>query len=542
MNTALFRPALTLAIAGCAVLFAACATSSSTPTPLNPVAPEAMSVDDEIHHRLGRSQSLNPADGAPYRAYQLTLNAGDVLRIAVESSQITPRLTLYGPDGSVVASTNQQNTAQAYATYHGGYQAGYGQTGGYGATAMPQNTSGQISLISETTDDGPHILVVASQNRHDLGTYRITSERLEGSEDLSFPGRITGYLLDGTGRHPQSGAPRNSYPLSLDEAQAIEFRLHSNDFVPLLSVVDSDTDEVLLTQQANGPQQAQVRAELPAGDYEVWTSSGQAGVNGRYTLRLEHTEIVRSEEFLLGERYQGFLGWDREPVTNSYRTGQPLSFEVEETGVIDALLNSPDFDSILVLTDATGQVVHEDHQSGMHMPQHANQYTYSGGQYFNPARIIWPVEPGEYTLWATSTTEQGLGAFTVEAHFEALPESPELTLGSTVKGALTQNSEYHAQRYTQFEYFPLTIDEDQQVTIGVSDVAFDYRLLILDENGEVIDETQYDHSGQLQRSLTVDLEAGTYQVGVTNGGGMTFGTFQLRAQAADNDQAGADEE
>ncbi len=535
----------------------ACATTQGQSSPFSPAHSTPLDLNDEVTDRMGRSNPVNPRDGSPYRSYELNLDYGDVVRIVVESSEITPGITLYGPDGTLVGSTETTQSPRAGTTHsgYGGYDAygglsgfgghGYGHGYGYdsfgydpyssyGATTHHHDSAeGRANLIRQATEAGTYTIIVSSKFSDEFGTYNLRSEYIDRSATLNFPGNITGYLYDGGRLHPTTRAPRNTYPLHLEEDQAIEFDIKSSDFVPHLSVVDARTEEILLTHISGTGADSRLLTELPAGEYELWTSATQAGKDGRYSLSVSEGDIERTEEFFIGERFRSFLGWSRESIPSSMRSGESLTFQIEEPGLLDVAMSSMDFDTYLILTDSAGRVLTEDRESGRFMHSHSHHHydPYSYQMYGN-ARIIWPVEPGEYTLWATSFQEHENGAYSLESSLEFLPTERDFTVGGSATGALTQASEHHPRRYTHTEYFTLTVEEAAEVRINVDGASFEPFIMIEDSSGTVVAETQYDYYGGITSAVTHHLSPGTYRVAVTTMGGLQFGTFTVNAREA----------
>lgn len=536
------------------IMTTACASAPQSSTPFAPEQHSLLESEDDLSDRLRRSDPINPRDGAPYRTYELALDYGDIVRIVVESSELTPSITLFGPDGTLVGSTERTKAPTPATTQSGhgshdpygmGHGGGYGSFGAYGqhhydphglqgtqSSHHYDGAEGRANLIRRATEAGNYVLVVSSRFSDEYGAYNLRTERIEQASTLTFPGDVTGYLFEGGRLHPTTGAPHNTYPLTLDDQTAIEFDITSRDFTPHLSIVDPTTETVLFTHVAGTGNDSKLLTELPAGHYELWTSSTQTNTDGRYTLRVNQGTIDRSEEFFLGDTFRSFLGWNRDPIASSTRSGESVTVDIDTTGILEVTMSSLDFDTYLILVDESGRIITEDRESGRYTAHrsHYDPYSYS---HFGDARIYWPVEPGTYTLWATSFHENESGSYTLDSNLEELVRDDELSVDDSAMGALTQASEHHPMRYTHTEYFYLTVDETRDLRISVETTHFDPYIIVENDAGEVVAETEHNYYGAMSSpTITRQLPAGTYRIAVTNMGGLQFGTFTLDVRTA----------
>lgn len=530
---------MTFLIVALALLATACASTDrvehQAPFPLGELHP--LEINTSSADRLGVSDAVNPRDGGPYRTFVLPLDRNDVLRIVVETSDFTPSITLFAPDGTLVGSTERRGATNTSASHHydpyahhyydPSYHYGYDPYGHGHSTNQYDGLSGRRSLIRRAATPGNYFLVVSSMTSGEYGSFQISTETIDQATDFAFPANVVGFLYEGGRIHPTLGTLINAYPLELSEPQAVELSLTSRDFTPQISIVDAATEVVLTTAMPrHGATGANILTELPAGSYEIWVSAFHSGPDGRYTLNAQPGHIDRSESFELGQAYRGFLSWNRTAIPSSMRRGEPLTFEIEERTILDALMNTTDFNSYLVLTDEQGRILHEDAYSGGIQNHHYNYY--QPGVY--DARIYWLLEPGTYTLWATSEALEGSGAYRVTTSLHTAPEGETVSVGGNVRGAITQASPMSMTRYTPMEYFTLEIEETQEVRIDLADHDFDGFLVLEDEWGQHIAESEYIYYGTANTQITRELEPGIYRIGVTNLSGQSFGIFNLRVR------------
>ncbi len=520
----------------------ACATAQGPVVPFPTADVDELEVNTSRSDRLRRSDLVNPRDGAPYRTYQIALNDGDVLRIVVETPDFSPGLSLFGPDGTLVGST--EVTRQRAAVHHDPYgHHGYGAFGydpfghyghhGYGAGhGSHDSATGRRSLIRRASEPGMYTVVVSSLQSNEYGSYSLLTETVETAQTLTLPGETTGFLYEGGKVHPMTGSLLNTYPLEVTAEMSLELKLSSRDFSPMLTLVEASSERVLMERRPGmGERDVTLVTKLPPGQYELWVSSGDGGPDGQYRLHGQETTIDVSESFTLGQIYRGFLGWDLEPVTSSFRTGKPLTFTLDEPAILDALMQAQGFNSYLVLTDERGRILVEDDSSGF--SYETASYWYNPGVY--DARIYWPLEPGTYTLWAAAAMEGEFGTYQISTSLQEAPSEEAVRVGGTVRGALTQASGYHPTRYTPVEYITLEVTEHQEVQVEVRDTELMTYLIIEDEWGSVVAETDpmsYYEYGAGPRRLRHVLAPGTYRLAVGSVGYGALGGFTVHVRAA----------
>ncbi len=538
----------------CSSVLAACVSSAPTDTSPFPISNlHPLEVNTAKADRLGNSDSVNPRDGAPYRTYELFLVEDDILRIVVESSDFSPGIALFGPDGSLIGSTESRTRSSQITTSHShdpygygsygghgtlgglGAYGGYGGFGGYGeldAFGQPHagthdSVSGRKSLIRRAAQPGRYLVVISSLEVGELGAFQLSTETVEPSAAFRFPGKVTDFLYEGGRIHPQTRALLNVHTLDLGEDTAVELKVNSSDFTPQLSIVERDTETVLAqTHPQIGARDSSILTELPAGNYEIWITAFHSGPDGRYTLDGQLGEIQRTESFVLGQTFRSFLGWNRTTIPSSMRKGEAMEFELDEPAIINALMHTTDFNSYLVLTDEDGRILREDQDSGWN---YNAQHHWQNPPVYD-ARIYWLLKPGKYTLWATSAMPQESGAYRVTTALHKAPDSDQVAVGESVEGALTQASEIYQPRYTPIEYITLTVEVAGEVRIDLAQHEFEAFLILEDEFGQTIVEMEYDYYAASRAQITQDLAPGTYRIGVTSVAPNEIGSFTLRVR------------
>ncbi|MCP1726916.1 hypothetical protein J2T60_000881 [Natronospira proteinivora] len=327
---------------------------------------------------LGRSDTINARDGSYYKVYAIEAEKDDLLRFKARSDAFTPVLSLFTLDGTPLGSTAMDGYMENQAA----------------------------SLIQKVTSSGRYLVVLSGNHAGDMGSFNLQMETLSTDGVLDFPGSVTGALYSGEAHHPTRGTPMRVYPISLEEDAALDIRLDSDDFDAYLTLIEQPNSRVVVEDDDSGEGlNARIMTRLPAGDYEILATS--LGNTGMFTLSADIADVPEVPEFVFGESYQGHLGFNRQPVPDTHRTGQPLRFVVEERGELTATMTSMELDTYLVLTDDSNTVI---------------SFNDDAVDMGTNSKIVETLDPGEYVLWATSYGGNESGRFQIDTDLKPQPE------------------------------------------------------------------------------------------------------------------------
>ncbi len=485
------KPFIGLAITG--LLLTGC-QSTATVLPDVFMAQEItpLSTSHSMNDHLGRQDAISPTSGVSYRVYQLPLQDEPVL-ITVSASEFIPQLALFSEDGSLLA----RNYSYEYTT----------------------------SLMHRTTRPGTHLLVVSSTEPRQGGTFNLAVETLEdqGDFELGVPSQVTGILSSRLISHPRRNTPMDRYILTVDEAATIEIRMSSDDFDTYLSLAHMNSSQVIAENDDwGGTTNSRILTHLDPGQYEVWASSFGGHAQGRYELTTRSTASQISEAFVFGELYLGMLGEPRSDIPGSHRTGQPLSFSLEEASVIQAELRSDSFDAFLVLTTADGHFITEDDDSAGSLD----------------ARIIHNLPAGDYQLWASSFSDRESGEYELDTQLLAEPEVLSIELGESLQGHLSRESGVSHTRQTYAQHYTFELSQATDVVIDLSSNDFDTYLLLKSSTGALLESNDDIASGNTDSRIRTRLEAGSYQIVATAFTFSATGQYELSLREASTAASG----
>jgi hypothetical protein len=473
-----------------ALSLSACATGADQTIPFQVVDSETIAAGERSSSMLTPRDSINPKDGSPYRVYEIALEQDQLISLSVDTSDFSPILALYTPEGDLLGRTSTH----------------------------PYEMQRSSRLIRRVTGTGKHLIVISSASESDRGAFELHAEVLGESAEGALPGTVQGHLYGGARRsHPFLGGPLAVFPIFVGEEQAYSITVQSSDFDPYLAIVDAETEEILAESYGYVGEPAHILTELGAGAYEIWASTREESGDGRFRLSMETTEILRTETLVLGTTYHGFLGAVQQQIPREHhRRGHAIPFSLDEDATLDALMSTDQFDAYLYLTDSDGVPITEDDDSG-------------GGL---DARIIWPLEAGDYILWASSYNGDETGPFRLETSLREMTEAGEISMDSTISDSLSQANHVYPQRGTFIQYFTFEVESEGPIQIDLQSNDFDTYLVLEDAAGRLITENDDAHMGTTDSQIIHTLSPGSYRIGVTSFREGEVGSFTLEVQRA----------
>lgn len=511
-------------VVGISLLTAAgCATTPESMGPFLMDQSQSIEMQDGISDRVGQGDYVNAVDGSAYRVYEVELDGDEMVAFTATSGELAPRLSVYGPDGTLIgASAAHQLTPHDHG-YHG------------------HHGSPRATVVFEPHRRGSYLVVISSGESGQFGAFELTMGTIDEPGTLR-PGESTDYYFqDGIAQNRGVIRPVIAHRLVVDEEAIVTVGLQSREFDAYLYVAEAATGQVLAENDDwGGTSDSQVIVELAPGEYEIWASSFSLPAAGSYSISVDEMRFEISREFHPGQPFDGFLGAQREPIPGSNRTGIPLDFSIAQSTTVDIVMHSEDLDSYLVLADGRGNYITEDDDGG-------------GGL---NARVRRELAAGDYTLWATSHGEHEMGRFQIESalggdqvvveggmgpgvggmlggvgvggqYIEAIDS---LGLGESLTGQLTTDLPVTGPRQTFVVYYELESVADAVVQIDLTSRDFDTYLVLENQAGQVLMENDDLAQDNTDSRITIELEAGTYRLGVTSFAPGEVGEFELQVE------------
>jgi hypothetical protein len=314
------------------------------------------------------------------------------------------------------------------------------------------------------------------------------------------------------------------YSVVLPRAGTLDLDMHSEDFVPLLTLRDAKDNRVVNDDNYGNITDSHITADLPGGSYTVVAATG--GLPGGYTFRWQATPHEPSpcpgaQRMELNGAFVGVFG----AASCKGPNGQPIDyyqFTTPAEGTVAAVMTSTAIDGFLTLQTAEGAPLRWDDNS------------YGG---FDPLVVQFlPGQTYRVAVQATDAIAAGFYRFDVLYTPGGRPVGcgplAVLAAGDSVQGTIA----FTACQYpddTFADIYQLDLTELTALDLRLNAPDFDAYLLVLDGKGNVIDED--DNSGGERNALVSHTFApGRYFVVAKPFSGYTStGKYTLAAAAAE---------
>ncbi|MEQ8673607.1 MAG: pre-peptidase C-terminal domain-containing protein [Aggregatilineales bacterium] len=531
---------------------------SVTPSPV----PTSASSSTTIGVPQGEIALNTTVDGtltldAPAHAYTFSANSGDVVNIALESSQFDSYLLLldsagnqvtFNDDGGggldsliasfIIPSSGEYTiVASSYGNVRG-FDAG---TGDY-TLALNAGSAIEVTVTPAPPQGTPTFVPTFTPTPADSGN---TIDEVV-QMGVIVPGTVNGQLGDGFGQ-------AHEYTFNGTAGDLVTITLTSEDFDTYLFVfydgdtvgVNDDADDISL-----GLNSQIVDLELAfTGEYTIGVSSYDwvqidTNVSGSYTLDFittgdavvnvpsaTPTAIVTPTATAIAptamptnEVYIGTLFYG-DSISNSLTegaTGHVFTFSGVGGDLVTISQTSDTLDSYLILRDANGNeiITNDDGGDGLNSLIEDFELPFSG-EYIIVASTFGAVRGsipgiGDYTLTLNSSSSEFVG------------EPTEIVVGDVVDAELVRNQPYQDYR--------LFAQAGDQIVITLTSFDFDTYLLLFDDNGVELTRDD-DSAGDLDSRIgPFEIPAdGMYTIQVNSfsnvfDNGIVGGAYTLRVE------------
>lgn len=558
MRHASFRwPALVLALTvGCG--------SSDTATPTPPATPGAGTAQGasgtqaaampsgpgvlfEGDATLDASDVAGAGQGLVGR-HQVTVGAGDRVRITLTSQAFDPVLLVTVPGGETlsnddVAGDRTRSELEIIAARGGELKVGVtsyqpGASGAYHVRIERVATSASAAPRIASAGGAHHQLLVngrsflGSTGPAPTGPVPATASGAAPAAPAVAPlrvgDRIQANLARGDTTLP-SGELADVYELVVTEPTAITLQMQSR-AVDSFLLVTTPSGEQLQNDDSGGTRDAQIELQATPGTYRVIATTYRAGESGAYELKaLSSRDLAApqaaaptttgAERVTRGELAAG----DQQLRSGEYFDETTVTLAVGEAVRIEA--RSTAFDSYLIVRAPSGEQQDNDDMA----PGNLNAGLDFVAREAGPHRVLVtsyrPGETGPYELVIRGGSE---GPTTAAA------PTPAGTTAATSAGTRTERGELAAgdRQLRSGEYadsFSMQFTPGTPVSIRVESRAFDTYLIVRSPSGRQQDNDDL-QPGNLNSGIDIPAaEAGTYDVTVTSYRPGETGAYTLTA-------------
>jgi hypothetical protein len=261
--------------------------------------------------------------------------------------------------------------------------------------------SGTVRMV-QSLDAGQYIIWATAWSLEQQGAYSLTIDTADLCSGVPTHGTLT---LDA----PQSGSiASNDCVLPhgraghgrrfiVTERAGIEITMRSTGFHPLLVLADDTLDPLAIAFPTDMHDEVVLYHVFEPGEYVVWSTIAD-GAGGSYEVVATQAPFISCSQMAtpitVGSSASGSLT-PSDCTTRDGHFADPWELTLESAVRLRIDLTSTQFDAFLLVTDADGEIVAYDDDSG------------SG---YN-ARIVRDFAAGIYTIWATSYYAYDLGSY-----------------------------------------------------------------------------------------------------------------------------------
>ena len=305
----------------------------------------------------------------------------------------------------------------------------------------------------------------------------------------------------------QSGTYAEAWRLVVNTPTNVRINLGGSGFDALLLLTDADGNTIVQDDDGGDGNNARIDRTLAPGTYHVWASSYTRAVTGSYILSVTAPDpCTTAQTVTIGQTVNGTLSTsDCRLQSGTYADAWRLVVNTPTNVRIN--LGGSGFDALLLLTDADGNTIVRDDDSG------------DG----NNARIDRTLAPGTYLIRPSSYITGATGSYTLSiAGVNPCTTAQTVTIGQTVNGTLS-TSDCRLQSGTYADAWQLVVNTPTNVRINLGGSGFDALLLLTDADGNTIvrdDDSGGGGDAQIHRTLTPGtyfIWANSYRTEATGG-------------------------
>ena len=339
------------------------------------------------------------------------------------------------------------------------------------------------------------------------------SARCDATQPITVGQTVRGSIL-GTDCRLADTTFADKYVLTLTESTPIRALMTSASLDAYLILQDAVTGELIAeNDDGNGDTNAQIEKILPAGRYVVVANSFEANQFGDYQLSVTQAPAtcLTTRPITTPGTTTGTLAATACPLGDSSYTDRYL-LSVRSALVLTATMRSDSLDSYLFIESTTGISIGRNDNGGGN----------------RDARVLAPLEPGDYIINANSVRPRETGPYTLTLSSRADPcsSSRALTIGETVTDTLAITGcklvdGSFVRRYS------FTLAASTPVRLDMVSTQLDSYLL-LQQAGAAATLAEDDDGGVgLNAQVLQVLPAGSYVVTATSATAGEVGVFQL---------------
>ncbi|NEQ26086.1 MAG: serine protease, partial [Microcoleus sp. SIO2G3] len=214
---------------------------------------------------------------------------------------------------------------------------------------------------------------------------------------------------------------------------------------------------------------------------------------------------------LNGQPISGSLGNNSSvlPADDSYFNAYTFDGRAGQQVIVE--MTSSDFDAYVILLGADGESIGQDDDSGGGTNARLIVTLPANGRYTILANTYSAGETGDYSLRAATTSARPAAQTSTPANGTTRPAPQGVILQE--QGVLGENSQVLQQDGSLYDEYQFQGQQGQQVVISMESTQFDTYLLLVDPNGQLVDQNDDGAQGSTNSQITATLPSdGTYTI------------------------------
>ena len=253
-------------------------------------------------------------------------------------------------------------------------------------------------MVTGVAAGGPVQITATAGGRSGTAAITVTADPCTTTRTISL-GQTTGGTLGPGDCQLNDGSYFELWTFTLTETRSIAIDLTTGvQFDAYLLLTDADGNLLLRDDDTGEGLDARIVTTLPAGTYRIYVNTFASGDGGSYNLKLSETNdpCAVAEPINVGQSRSGSLAsTDCRLLGNQNADIWRLTVGSQQS--VRIAMDSPGFDTYLILVNASGGVVAEDDDDGVGTNARID-VTLPAGTYYIYATSYLPDQVGFYNL------------------------------------------------------------------------------------------------------------------------------------------------
>ncbi|MFW6369470.1 MAG: hypothetical protein ACOC0J_02690, partial [Myxococcota bacterium] len=242
-------------------------TGSGAPVPAGEGTAARLGPGGRLSSSLDEESRINLKDGSPMEVFEFRCKAGTALELRSESTEVETHLTIYTPDGELLARSPQ--------------------------TLPGAEPFARVQTLA--TETGSYMVVVSAGDRNQYGHFELSAETISYEEagPLPIPSDVTGLLHAGDEALMERNTFVDRHVIKIEEPTTISVEMSSETLDAYLLLTDSRGGIVIGENDdaRPGTTDSKLVVELQPGSYQLVATTYTPESQGLYHLSVQSLDL-----------------------------------------------------------------------------------------------------------------------------------------------------------------------------------------------------------------------------------------------------------